>query len=188
MSFIFGGVRGRENPGLAEANRSSRLHLARDINDERALANDAELPQTRRTRGWIWLAGAVAGLGVLAVIGPRGGDDVAITTSCTTPGIAVAASQVTAGDPLQYKVTGPDDASYVVALDRNPVRGDAGSLISYTPTDAGPAFRLQQCLSPTLTVAAPAGNGPHRLALLRTATDGTAREVAATTVTVTGTP
>jgi hypothetical protein len=187
MSFIFGGVRGRENPGLADANRRSRLHLARDINDEHALANDAEPTQVRRTRGWVWLAAAVAGLGVLAVIGPRGGDDVAITTSCTTPGIAVAASQVAAGDPLQYKVTGPDDAKYVVTLDRNPVRGDAGSLVSYTDTDAGPAFTLQQCLSPTLTVAAPAGNGEHRLALLATGSDGAVREVAATTVTVTGT-
>lgn len=188
MSFIFGGVRGRENPGLAEANRSSRLHLARDINDERALANDAELQQARGSRGWIWLAAAVAGLAVVAVIGPRGGTDVAITTSCTTPGIAVAASQVTAGDPLQYKVTGPDGADYVVTLDGTPVRGDAGSLVRYTETDAGPAFPLQQCLSPTLTIAAPAGNGPHRLALLTTGSGGATREVAATTVTVTGTP
>ena len=187
MSFIFGGVRGRENPGLAEANRSSRLRLARDINDERALANDAEVQPIRRTRGWLWLAGAVAGLGVLAVVGPRGGNDVAIATSCTTPGIAVAAGQVTAGDPLRYEVTGPDDATYVVTLDDHPVRGDAGSLVHYTATDAGPAFSLQQCLSPTLTIAAPAGNGPHRLALLRTGSDGTAREVAAVTVTVTGT-
>lgn len=188
MSFIFGGVRGRENPGLAEANRRSRLHLARDINDERTLADDAEPRPLRRSRGWIWLAGTVAGLGVLAVIGPRGGEDVAITTSCTTPGIAVAASQVHAGNPLQYKVTGPDAADYVVTLDRTPVRGDAGSLISYTQTDAGPAFRLQQCLSPTLTIAAPAGNGPHQLALLTTGADGAVREVASTTVTVTGTP
>ena len=188
MSFIFGGVRGHENPGLKDANRRSRLHLARDINDERALANDGEPQQIRRSRGWLWLAGAVAGLGVLAVIGPRSGDDVAITTSCTTPGIAVAASQVDAGDPLQYEVTGPDDTAYVVTLDGNPVRGDAGTLVSYTQTDAGPAFRLQQCLSPTLTIAAPAGNGPHRLAVLATGSDGAVREVASTTVTITGTP
>jgi hypothetical protein len=187
MSFIFGGVRGHENPGLKDANRRSRLHLARDINDERTLAHDAE-PQIRRGRGWIWLAAATAGLGVLAVIGPRGGDDVAIVTSCTTPGIAAGSSQVTAGDPLSYKVTGPDAAGYVVTLDGRPVQGDAGSLVSYTQTPDGPTFRLQQCVSPTLRIAAPAGDGPHRLALLETGADGGPRQVAATTVTVTGTP
>lgn len=186
MSFIFGGVRGHEDPGLKEANRRSRLHLARDINDERALATDAEPPQTRRHRGWVLLAVAVAGLGILAVIGPRARDAVPITASCTTPGIAVASSEVGAGDPLQYQVTGPDDADYVVTLDGAPVRGDAGSLISYTQTGAGPAFRLQQCLSPTLAIAAPTVDGAHRLALLTTGSNGTStREVAATTVTVT---
>ena len=187
MSFIFGGVRGHENPGLKDDNRRSRLHLARDINDERALAYDAE-PQIRRGRGWVWLGAATAGLAVLAVVGPRGGDDVRITTSCTTPGIAVAASQVAAGDPLSYRVTGPDSGSYVVALDGRPVQGDAGSLLTYTETAAGPAFALHQCVSPTLRIAAPAGNGEHRLALLEVGADGTARRVASTTVTVTGTP
>lgn len=187
MSSFFGGVRGREDRDLAEANRRTRLHLARDINDERTLANDAE-PPTRRTRGWMWLAGAVVVLGVLAIVEPRIGTGVAITANCTTPGIAVGTPAVHAGNPLQYQVTGPEGAGYVVTLDGTPVRGDAGSLISYTDTAAGPTFRLQQCLSPTLTIAAPAGNGPHRLALLTTGADGAAREVAATTVTVTGTP
>jgi hypothetical protein len=186
MSFIFGGVRGRENPGLKEDNRRSRLHLARDINDERTLARDAE-PQIRRGRGWLWLAAATGGLALLAVVGPRGGDDVAITTSCTTPDIALGASSVAAGNPLAFKVTGPDRTDYVVTLDRNPVQGDAGSLVSYTQTPAGPAFQLQQCLSPTLRIAAPAGDGPHRLALLETGSDGAVHEVAAATVTVTGT-
>jgi hypothetical protein len=187
MSFIFGGVRGRENPGLAEDNRRSRLHLARDINDEHTLATDGE-PRIRRSRNWWWLALAAAVLGVLAVVGPHGGDDVPLATSCTTPAIAAAAGDVTAGNPLGFRVTGPDDTDYVVTLDGRPVRGDAGSLVGYTETAAGPAFRLQQCLSPTLQVAAPAGNGPHRLAVLRVAPDGVATRVAATTVTVTGTP
>ena len=187
MSFIFGGVRGHENPGLAEDNRRSRLHLARDINDEHTLATDGE-PRIRRSRNWWWLAIAVAVLGVLAVVGPRGGDDVALATSCTTPAIAVPPGEVTAGNPVDFRVTGPDTTDYVVTLDGRPVRGDAGSLVSYTETEAGPAFRLEQCLSPTLELAAPAGDGPHRLALLRLGADGIATRVAATTVAVTGTP
>ena len=42
-------------------------------------------------------------------------------------------------------------------------------------------------ISPTLVIAAPAGDGPHELALLQLADDGTASEVTAVTVTVIGT-
>ena len=187
MSSFFGGVRGHENPGLKEANRRSRLHMARDINDERTLAGDVEAP-IRRGRHWVWFTGAAVALGLFAIIGGRGHDDVPVTASCSAPAIAVGSNQVTAGTALAYRVTGPDGPRYVVTLDGQPVRGDAGSLISYTSTDAGPAFRLQECLSPTLRVAAPAGNGTHRLAVLRVAPDGGTTQVADTTVTVTGTP
>jgi hypothetical protein len=186
MSSLFGGVRGHENPGLKEANRRSQLHLARDINDQRTLA-DIGAP-IRRGRHWIWFTGAAVALGVVAIVGGRGSTDVPVTASCSTPAIAVGSSTVTAGDPLAYRVTGPDGPRYVVTLDGQPVRGDAGSLISYAPTDAGPAFALQQCLSPTLRIAAPAGNGPHRLAVLRVGADGGTTQVADTTVTITGTP
>ena len=74
-----------------------------------------------------------------------------------------------------------------VTLDGEPVRGDAGSTVSYTPSPSGPQLRLQQCLSPTLLLAAPAGDGPHRLAMLRVAPDGTTRPVAEVVVTVRGT-
>jgi hypothetical protein len=125
-------------------------------------------------------------LGGLA-LAAGGEQDVPITTDCTTPDIAVGSSQVVAGDALQYRLTGPDGVRYVVTLDGDPVRGDAGSTVSYTETPAGPALELQQCLSPTLVVAAPAGNGPHELAVLQVADDGTAREVRSITVTITGT-
>ena len=90
-----------------------------------------------------------------------------ITADCDTAAIAVASSEVTAGQALRYRLTGPDDTDYVVTLDGAPVRGDAGSTVSYTETAAGPALQLQQCLSPTLLLAAPAGDGPHELAMLR---------------------
>jgi hypothetical protein len=187
MSSFFGGVRDPGKSGLSEDNRRSRLHLARDINDEHALATDGE-PRIQRSRTWWWMAIAVAVLALLAYLGPHGSSDVTIATSCTTPGIAAASGDVVAGNPVDVLVTGPDGTDYVLTVDGQPVQGTAGSLLSYTATAAGPAFRLQQCVSPTLQVVAPAGNGPHRVALLRLAADGTATQVAATTVTVTGTP
>jgi hypothetical protein len=112
---------------------------------------------------------------------------VPLTANCSDAGIGVASSQVTAGQALRYRLTGPDDAAYVVTLDGAPVRGDAGSTASYAETPAGPALRLPQCLSPTLLLAAPAGDGPHELAMLRLAEDGSTAQVAAVTVTVSGT-
>src|SRR4051794_40782124 len=187
MSFIFGGVRGRSDPELEAANRRHRLRMARDINDVRTLNDpDATAGRTRRGRHWLLLAVAAAVLGALALFS-RGEEDVPITADCGTPGIAVASSTVDAGTPLRYRLTGPNDTSFVVTVDGEAVRGDAGSTVAYTDTAAGPALTLQQCLSPTLVVAAPAGDGPHELALLEVADDGTDRPVAAITVTVTGT-
>ncbi len=185
MSSFFGGVRGREDPELAAGNRRTRLHYARDVNDQRALADDT--PPIRRGRNWTWFVVAVVVMAVLGFAGSRGAEEVPLTADCATPAIAVASSEVTAGEALRFRLTGPDDTDYVVTLDGAPVRGDAGSTVRYTQTAAGPALRLQQCLSPTLLLAAPAGDGPHELALLRLAADGTTSEVAATTLTVSGT-
>jgi hypothetical protein len=184
VSFVFGGVRGREDPELRAANRRTQLHYARDVNDERALADDR--PPVPRSRHWTWLAVAVVVMAVLAVAGGRGAPDVPLTADCRTPAIGVATSAVTAGQALRYRLTGPDDVPYVVTLDGEPVRGDAGSTVAYTASPVGPQLELQQCLSPTLLLAAPAGDGPHRLAMLRVE-DGVARQVAAVTVTVSGT-
>jgi hypothetical protein len=185
MSFIFGGVRGREDPELTAGNRRTRLHYARDVNDERALADDR--PTIRRGRNWTWLAVTVVVLAVLGFAGSRGADEVPVTADCSTPAIAVASSEVTAGQALRFRLTGADDTDYVVTLDGAPVRGAAGSTVAYTETAAGPALQLQQCLSPTLLLAAPAGDGPHQLAMLRLADDGTTTQAAAVTVMVSGT-
>jgi hypothetical protein len=186
MTSFFGGVRGHADPGLADANRRQRLRLARDMGDEATLARDGE-PQVQRTRHWLWFGLAVAAIVVLPLIGGGRGTDVALPASCTTPFLGVSTSSVQAGAPLGYRVTGPQDAHYVVTLDGRPVTGD-GPVPNRTSTSAGPAIGLEGCLSPTMLTAAPAGNGPHTLTLISVAADGTPRQVAAATVTVTGTP
>jgi hypothetical protein len=185
VSFIFGGVRGREDPELTAGNHRTRMHYARDVNDQRALADDR--PTIRRSRNWTWLAVAVVVMAVLGFAGSRSGEEVPLTADCDTAAIGVASSEVTAGQPLRYRLTGPDDVDYVVTLDGAPVRGNAGSTVTYAETAAGPALQLQQCLTPTLLLAAPAGDGPHQLAMLRLTEDGTTEQVAATTVVVSGT-
>jgi hypothetical protein len=174
------GDRDREH---REALRRSRLHYARDINDQRTLAAAGEAP-IRRGKHWTLLVVAVLVAVVLALAGRRD-TEVPIEADCANPAIAVSSGQVTAGNALRYRLTGADDTRYVVTLDGEPV-GGGGNAFGYVSTPAGPALELQQCLSPTLVLAAPAGNGPHELALLEVADDGTVTEVAAVTVTVTG--
>jgi len=185
MSSPFGGVRRRGDAERAAADRSSRMHYARDVNDQRTLAD--ERAPIRRGRNWTWLVVAAVVMAVLAFASSRGAEDVPLSADCDSPRIAVQSSVVTAGQPLQFRLTGPDEADYVMTLDGEPVRGDAGNTVTYTDTAAGPALQLAQCLSPTLRVAAPAGDGPHELAALRVAADGTTEQIAAVTVTITGT-
>lgn len=185
VSFIFGGVRGREDPELAAGNRRSANHYARDIGDERALAGDR--PTIRRGNHWAWLAVAVVALAVLAFTSSRGADEVPLTANCSTPAIGVSSSQVVRGQTMYVRLTGPDDTDFVLTVDGTPVRGDAGSTVDYTETPAGPALRLAQCLSPDLALAVPAGDGAHELALQRLAADGSTTQVAAVTIQVSGT-
>jgi hypothetical protein len=185
VTSFFGGARGHVDPELAAANRRQRLRLARDLGDEQTLARDGE-PRVQRTRHWLWFGVAAAALLVLPLVGRGSGTDVALTASCSTPSLGVSPSSVQAGAPLGYRVTGPQDARYVVTLDGRPVTGDGS--IAPTSTPAGPGITLEGCLSPTLLTAAPAGDGPHTLTLLSVAGDGSVRQVAAASVTVTGTP
>jgi len=184
-SFLGGGARGRVDPELAAGNRRQRLRMARDLGDEATLARDGE-PRIQRSRHWLWFGFAAAALVVLPLIQRGSSPEVSLAASCTTPALATSAGSAQAGATFGYRVTGPQDARYVVTLDGTPVTG-AGS-ISPTVTPAGPAITLQACLSPTLLTPAPAGDGPHTLALLSVAPDDSVRQVAATTLTVTGTP
>jgi hypothetical protein len=177
-------VRADRDREFKEALRRSRMHLARDINDQRTLERAGADP-IRRGNHWLWLAVAVVVAAVLVLTVGRE-KDVVLAADCDHPAIAVASTQVNAGQALRFRLTGADDTRYVVTLDGEPVQGDAGSTVSYTTTPVGPALQLQQCLSPTLLIAAPAGNGPHELALHEVSDDGQATRVAAVTVTVTG--
>lgn len=186
MSFLFGPVRGREDRELSEGNQRSRLHMARDINDIRTINTGGQRPDQRRRRHWtlyLVFAGVLVVLGFSSVL--RGGDEVDLAANCQDTAIAVASSQVQSGTGLRYRLTGPDDTAYVVALDGEPIRGDAGSTVAYEETPAGPALRLTQCLSPTLLVAAPAGVGDHVLTMLRIEDDGATTEAASVVVTIT---
>lgn len=184
-SFFGGGARARADRGAREGDQRFRQHIARDINDERALAA-GDRPTIRRSRSpWTWIAVAVLVMAVLAFVSGRAGGDLAIPPDCQTAAIAVSSSKVPAGATLRYRITGPDDVRYVVTLDGEPVRGSAQGAVEYTNTPAGPALQLQQCLSPTLLVAMPGAEGPHELAVSAVQDDGSARQVTAVTVTTT---
>ncbi len=186
MSF-FGTGRGRVDAELEAGNRRSRLHFARDINDVRTIAASGERPPIKRRRfHWTLLLIAAAILLFMAFTGGLvGAQDVALDPDCETAAIGLESDETSAGTPLRFRLAGPDDVDYIVSLDGEPVRGDGGSEVAYEQTPAGPALRLQLCLSPTLVIAAPAPPGEHELAMLRLEPDGGTTELTSITVTVT---
>lgn len=186
MTF-FGTGRGRTDAELEAGNRRSRLHFAKDINDLRTVAASGERPAPkRRSAHWSLLLIAAAVLLFLGFTGGLGaGQEVDLDADCQTPAIGLESGEVSSGTPLRFRLSGPDGIDYIVTLDAEPVRGDGGSVVDYQQTLAGPALRLQQCLSPTLTIAAPARPGPHELVLLRLEPSGETTELAVVTVTVT---
>ncbi len=186
MSF-FGTGRARTDRELEDGNRRSRLHFAKDINDLRTVAASGERPpQRRRSVHWTLLLIAAAALLFLGFAGGLGGgQEVALEPDCEDPAIGVESSNVSSGTPLRYRLAGPDGAGYLVTLDGEPVRGDGGSAVDYEQTPAGPVLSLQQCLSPTLVIAAPARPGPHELTMLRLESDGQTTELTTLTITVT---
>jgi len=186
VSF-FGTGRGRTDAELEAGNRRSRLHFAKDINDVRTVAASGERPSIRRRRTpWTLLLIAAATLLFLGFTGGLGGgQEVELEPDCQDPAIGVESSQVSSGTALRFRLTGPDEVDYIVTLDGEPVQGDGGSALTYEQTPAGPALRLQQCLSPTLIIAAPARPGPHELAMMRLDPSGETTELATLTVTVT---
>lgn len=185
MSF-FGVGRGRIDHELEAGNRRSRLHFARDINDVRTIAASGERSNARRRRGhWTLLLVASVALVFLGLAGNFGAQEVELDPDCENATIALDAAEFAAGTPLRFRLAGPDAVDFLVTLDGEPVRGDGGSAVDYEQTPAGPVLRLQQCIGPTLVIAAPARPGPHELAMLRLEPSGATTELTSVTVTVT---
>jgi len=185
VSF-FGTGRARNDAELEAGNRRSRVHFAKDINDQRTVATGGERPAQRRRRTpWTLLLIAAGVLLFLAFAGNFGGEDVQLDPDCENAAIGLESEQTPAGTPLRYRLAGPDGVDYIVTLDGEPVRGDGGSEVPYEQTPAGPVLQLQQCLSPTLVIAAPARPGPHELAMLRLEPSGETTELTSISLTVT---
>jgi hypothetical protein len=70
----------------------------------------------------------------------------ALTTSCTTPGLAVSTSSTVRGHPLYFAVTGPDQ-SVVVAIDAANLSPDLSAvpLAGKTPQVIRPPLTIRGC-------------------------------------------
>lgn len=186
MSFLFGGGKGYSDPELAAANQRQRLHYARDINDERAIAAGGEIAGHRRRSPWLLLA-AVAAFFLLAAFfrGGAGVDPVAIERSCTQPALVLQVATIRAGDTLRVRSTGPQDEQYILTIDGEPVQGQADQQVTFTSTPDGPAYTLIDCVSPSFLIQSPAQAGRYDVALIMYGAAG-AETVASVTLTVTG--
>ncbi|MBA3523729.1 MAG: hypothetical protein H0T85_04085 [Geodermatophilaceae bacterium] len=185
MSFLFGaGREGHRDPELAEGNRRYRQHIARDINDERALAAGGNVAGHKRKSSW-FLLGAVAVFFLLAALVRGGSSELTITRDCTTPAVVVGAAEVRGGEPFELRSTGPQDATYIITIDGTPVQGQPDRQVPQESTPDGPAYGLVDCVSPSFLVPAPGEPGEHVIGLLQYDASGS-REVASVSLTVVG--
>lgn len=165
MSFLFTG-RGRDDRELTEANRRYQQHIARDINDERALAGQAAVTGHRKRSGWLLLA--VVTVFILAAALVRGGsENLPIARDCTEPALVVEAQSVDAGTNFFVRSTGPQDTSYILSVAGEPLQGQPDRSTAFTATPAGPSFNLTDCVSPIFLLPAPAEPGEFVVELIR---------------------
>lgn len=187
MSFLFGGARqGHQDPELAAANRRYRTHLARDINDQRALAAGPEIAGHRRRSPWLLLAAVAAFFLLAALVRGGGGEElVPIERSCTVPALAVESTRIPAGQSFRVRSTGPQDEQYILVVAGEPVQGQPDQQVTFTSTPDGPAYGLVDCVSPSFLVPSPSLAGEYDLELIEYGAAG-ARTVATVTLTLTG--
>lgn len=187
MSFLFGSGQGRrKDPFYEEAAHSQRMHMARDINDERTLRGETEPHIRRRRTPWVLLAIAVGFLVLVATGVFRRDAEVNLPPNCGEAGIAADSARVPIGAPLLFRAAGPDSGTYAVTIDTSAYE----SGMSAEDGALAGEFRMSGCLSDTFVATAPTEPGPHTLRLLHRPageSDDSAYSVAAEiTLTLTG--
>lgn len=172
VSFLFGAGRDTRDPELVAANRRARLAFARDIGDEQTLARQDESPRYRRPSLWLFVfVVVVAAIGLLRAVNHHG-KSVPIGRSCTTPGLALAASSAIAGSDLDWSATGPAAGRFVVVADGRPTSADPQGKVTATGGRAlTPLFPMSDCVTHS-TLVAPEATGSHVLRLYRRTDSG----------------
>jgi hypothetical protein len=164
VTFLFGASRDpRRDKELRAGNERTRRALARDINDEHALAFGAG-PRQRR-RGF-WMIYVVLGFLVLGGLGllPRPAS-IPIGVSCSEPGLALRTSTARPGALVGWRATGPDSVDYVLAVDANEVSGPAGAVRVDTGGAVSPTFQMRRCQTGDAQFAAPTDGAMHTIRL-----------------------
>jgi hypothetical protein len=151
-----------------------------------------------RTSGWrrllglrvtVILIGIVLVITYLATRGHSAGPSLA--TSCTTPALAVEPTSVARHALVRFKVTGPSDQVYALAVDAAGIRRNPDGTYTALPPSPGVPVqaasrpgRLKNCAaSGAFRVLVPAG--PHTLRVFRLSGDR-AEQVASRPLRVTG--
>lgn len=164
MTFLFGTSRDpRRDKELTEANERTRRALARDINDEYALAFGGT---SRRRRRGSWMIYAVAGFLLLGGLGllPRLGQ-IPIQVSCTEPGLALSANTVRPGGVVGWRATGPNGVDYVLAVDAGEVTVPAGRVQVDTGVAVSSVFQMSGCEVSGAQFVAPRDGAAHAVRL-----------------------
>lgn len=180
MSFLFGPSTGHKDTNYEHAARSQRLHMARDLNDQRTLRGDEERRIGRRKIPWVLLVILLVFILLVSMGILSRKPDLALEPNCTTPGIVAQKAELKPGEPVVFRAAGPPAGSYVVLVDGDSYQPAAGGAAeSFTGTVAQPPFTMRECLSETFYPTGPTEPGEHRLQLLRQESSGVDYAVAA---------
>lgn len=172
---IFPGTEGRRDPDrAAEAARRQRVRFARDIGDEQgvAWAHEPRRGPRKFTVATFVVLVAFLVLGAVPLL-LHDGDGGLVQPNCAAVAVEVGPNRVVAGERYAWQVAGPEAAQYVVAIDAETVTVDPGgrAVAARGAVLAGPTG-LPGCRSKQTVTTAPAGTGPHEVAVFRRAGTG----------------